>query len=81
MDFHLGDRIFWLPHKKAGIIIDLLEYDCERKGKVGILLDETKVRHTVEASKCVLYDPPQRLDPEIDELIDHYGGFPPSDVY
>lgn len=75
MDFRLGDKVCWMPKKAAAIVMDLLEYDGEDRGHIGILIEKTKESHTVLARECKPY--------AIDDLFrDHDGpGFPPSDCY
>lgn len=83
-DFRLGDRIMWLPQKETAIIIDLLEYDGERRGMIGILLDTSKEMHAAAAKECVLYQPEPEPDPleVIDAWLANGGqGFPQSDCY
>ena len=81
VDFYLGDCITWITEKETGIIIDLLDYEGEEAGIVGIILDETKKFELIKACDCELYSPPDPLE-ELDEwLAAGNVGFPRSDYY
>jgi len=80
-DFHLGDRITWVPENLAGIIIDLLDYEGGGAGMIGVLMDNRQFR-SLRACEC-------RVQVSIDwDSLHDYGdydsehyGFPGSDVY
>jgi hypothetical protein len=56
-DFHLGDRIFWIPSCRIGIIIDLLDYEGERLGIIGVMLDTPKEFKSLDAIECNRFEP------------------------
>lgn len=88
-DFHLGDRVEWLTQRRltidggetyrAGIIIDLLDYEGSRRGVVGVLFDNPREMQSIPAIECRLATRPNWED-EYDWDPDRLG-FPPSDVY
>lgn len=81
VDFHLGDRVMWITERQSGIIIDLLDYEGENIGMIGVLFDDTKEFQSLKARDCELYSPPDPVD-DIDRWIANGGvGFPPSDCY
>lgn len=81
VDFHLGDRVMWITEREPGIIIDLLDYEGERVGMIGVFLVDKKEFKSLKARDCELHTPPDPVD-EIDQWIKNGGvGFPPSDCY
>jgi len=86
VDFHLGDRVMWVARKETGIVIDLLDYEGEDQGLIGVLLDSTKQVHHVSAKDCVPYEQPppswkDGLDPQDVYYIETEGRYPPNDYY
>ncbi len=75
MDFRLGDRVYWISERAVAIIIDLLEYDGEARGHIGLLIEKTKESRTVLARACRPHT--------VEDLFEDYDGpgFPPSDCY
>lgn len=81
VDFHLGDKVMWITERELGIIIDLLDYEGEDVGMIGVLLDASKEFRHLKARDCELHIPADPID-EIDDWIKRGGaGFPPSDCY
>jgi hypothetical protein len=80
VDFHLGDRVMWITERQPGIIIDLLDYEGENIGMIGVLLN-TKEFRSLKARDCEIYNPPVPTS-DLDQWIkDGNIGFPPSDCY
>lgn len=81
IDFHLGDRVMWITEREPGIVIDLLDYEGENMGMIGVLLSSTKEFRSLKARDCELYNPSDPVD-ELDQWIEDGNiGFPPSDCY
>lgn len=55
MDFHLGERVLWVVQKETAIIINLLDYEGNDRGLIGILLDSTRHVFSVKADTCISY--------------------------
>jgi len=86
VDFHLGDRVMWVTQKETGIVIDLLDYEGEDQGLIGVLLDSTKQAHHVSAKECTPYErPPSSWMDDLTMQEKYYieveGRYPPNDYY
>jgi hypothetical protein len=82
MDFHLGDRVHWISEKRSGIIIDLLDYEGESAGTIGVLMDDAREVKSIRACECRTYTPtPTKWEDELEDYGDGCYGWPRSDCY
>lgn len=81
-DFHLGDRVTWLPEKRIGIIIDLLDYEGGDSGMIGVFMDNGREIRSINANECLVFKAiPTRWEDELEDYGDGVYGWPKSDCY